>query len=254
MTGIIFPHNGLIKKKKAAAGGGFLPSDIASLESWHSADSLTYSDAAGSTPQSTDAGSVRHWGDKTGNGYNWKQTSGNAPTLRTSVVNGEPVIRFSYSGTQAFLDGLNYSALTEGEIFAVHKFDGIAIRSSPWFMFTYVDEEYIPFSDGKIYSGWGSSARKSPDVPPSSVSSFHVINIWSATNDWSYRMNNTIVRASATNTVGFVSNCNLGRGRGTGAWSGMDMAEICVFNAKLSSGDRADMLTYLGDKYSITIA
>jgi len=56
----------------------------------------------------SDGESVSTWDDETGNGYDL--TAGTAPTFKTSVINGNPVVRFD--GVDDFLD-VGWSAISQ---------------------------------------------------------------------------------------------------------------------------------------------
>lgn len=65
----------------------WLPSDLAGLTAWFDASQLALADAA----------PVTSWPDLTANARHLTPVRGTAPTFRTNVLNGKPVVRFSRS-------------------------------------------------------------------------------------------------------------------------------------------------------------
>lgn len=88
-----------------------VPTDIAGLQLWFKADSLSLSD---NDPVGT-------WADSSGNARDGVQgTAGKKPTFKTNILNSLPVVRFD--GGDNLLHG--YSIATANTIFAVAKMTG----------------------------------------------------------------------------------------------------------------------------------
>lgn len=82
----------------------FSPLDIAGLQLWLRADAGAYQDAAMTTPAVLDADPVGGWADQSGNGNHVTQaTAGSRPILKLAIQNGLPVVRFD--GADDYMSG-----------------------------------------------------------------------------------------------------------------------------------------------------
>lgn len=223
-------------------GSAFSPADVPGLYQWLDASQLSLSD--------NDA--VSSWTDESGNGRHATQGTGaNQPTFKTGIVNGLSVIRFD--GTNDFLSLGNLSALTEGEVFVVFKLDADPGTNSGGLMFlgTAAADNHTPLSDGTVYDGNMSTARKTVGNPVADMSTtFRVLNIWSAANDWAWNLDGSAVHTTATNTVGLSATAELGRSSNLYPLDG-DIAEYILYDNKLSGGDRTLVTAYLETKYGL---
>ena len=75
----------------------------------------------------------------------------------------------------------------------------------------------------------------------------HIYNVITASGEWTSNINDTQHFTTATNTVAFTATAGYGRSRTTAYLDGVS-AELIIFDAKLSSGDRdsvfADLEAY----------
>lgn len=197
------------------------------------------------------------WADSSGNGHT--ATAVGTPTYQTNVVNGKPVVRLVNPIEYFTLPDALFTGMTAGEAFAVLKKNNdpalVDGESGLWSWTTGASIHY-PYTDGIVYEGFGSTLRKTTGNPTPSLSSFHLLNVWSAANDWALYLNGTVHHATASNTVGFpVAAITLGRSVAAGPVDyGGDMAEVILYEAKLSAGDRTTIKAYIANKYGLTIA
>lgn len=199
--------------------GAFSPTDIGSLVLW-----LDASDRGTTANQ---------WDDKSGNSNHCTSASGNFPTFSAGVA--------TFDGTD-FLTGVDYSALSEGEIFYRVK-SKVSTNTGLHSFGTSSNRGHYPFSDGNIYDQFGSTTRKSCGSPLATMTAFHTLNIWSAPSDWSLNQNGSEVFATASNTVAFKSAPRIGNS--VNDYLNDDIKAVCLFGAKLSADDRASMNTYM---------
>jgi hypothetical protein len=246
-----------------AAGGSFTdPDDIASIMVGYESDFGLFSDAAGTTPQSTNGGTVRCWKPAYGVLTDFlTRSGGNGPTLDTgTTTNGEPSIQFVAGSTQDLDFPDIFDALTEGEMMMVVKYAADP-SVAPAYGFIYMGRAdhntHYPFTDGNVYDGYGATIRKSTGNPSQNLAAWHVYNPYSAASDWALRINNSVHYSTATNTVAFPDGAPflgaIGRSfspDGTN-YASMHVAAIYQFSAKLSTTDRGNMYSYISSKYGV---
>lgn len=209
-----------------------------------------------------DGDPVATWPDASGESNNATQaTAGNRPTLKTNIINGLPVVRFLGTATLGNNDGhLNLpdfcSSFTAGEVLILAK----RVEDPPvdqfnsglWLFGTSGNSTHVPFTDGTIYDGWGTSVRKTVGNATPSLTSWFIYDIASASGEWTARVNNNILFTTATNTVGFSTAPVLG-GYPPGAYYLQgDVAEMLVYDHALSAGERAALVAYINAKYGLS--
>lgn len=247
-------------------GGPFSdPDDIPSLQVGYESDFGLFSDAAGTTPQSTHGGTTRCWKPKYGTlSAFMTRPAGNAPTLDTGVtVNGIQSLNIDGTTTQCLEFPNLYGALTEGEMMAVVKMAADP-SIAPHYGFMYMGRSdhntlypYIA-ADPQIYDGYGSTVRKMCGVPVTSLAAWHVYNPYSAASDWALRLNNTVQHFTASNTVAFPDYGPFPGFLGV-SLSGLDgfstsmyhVAAVYTFSAKLTTTERNNMYGYINTKYGV---
>lgn len=164
-------------------------------------------------------------------------------------ANGEPYVDLNGgTGGNYFTIG-DLSALTEGECFILVR--GAAdpasagVETGLWKFGTSSDADLFPWTNGVVYCGWGSNARKTTSDPATDLEEWNVWNVWSAAGDFGMKLNGSAFFSTATNTVAFSSSPELGRSAETARRWGGDIAAFWMFDAKLSSGDRTLMEAYM---------
>lgn len=238
MSFIINPY------RYAVAGGGGNPFGIASLWEWWEPSRDGFND--------NDTISVL-----TGQfaGKNFARAVGNRPVYKANILNGLGVADFAAGGGQA-LEGPNASALTAGHMFLVilaRNDPGVLGRATPWRIGTDgTNPDLYPFTNGTIFCGAGSTARKSIANPAASLTSWRVFEVISTSSEFTVLLDGTQLSTTATNTVGFHTQIELGSGPGGGTYDGQQ-AGIYIFSAKLSGGNRSTMVTYFNSRFGLSV-
>ncbi len=208
---------------------GFTPAQLTDLAVWYEYNLLTGSNGS----------EVLLSPDQSGHGRNGTANTTNSPTLATSVLNGMNVVNFPGGGAgfgKVFTLPSLAALSTSGTIFNVLKAnaDPGAGESGPQFIGTSGSANHWPFSDGNIYNGDMSNARKTVGNPTVSLATWVISGIQSANNDYEVWLNGTSFFTTATNTVGFSTTPIVGGGAGA-AWIGQ-MAEWILISPGLTPG------------------
>jgi hypothetical protein len=245
-----------LRRTRAAAGGSFTPADIATLALWLKADGTLWQDSARTTPVASDADPVGAWDDESGNGRHYTQaTGGNRPTFRTAVVNSEPVVRFA-AGSAQWLGGPDFlTGFSAGEVVVVVKLNADPPFSDGgmWDFGSTADSEHYCYADGNIYEEFGTTSRKSTGNPTPALNSWRRYGVWSASGDFASYFDGASGSphySTGTNTVGWTTAPFLGKSN-AGFYLDGDIAELVLSSAKLSSGDRSSLDSYLATKYGL---
>ncbi|MFD1987974.1 hypothetical protein ACFSOZ_36760 [Mesorhizobium newzealandense] len=235
----------------------------AALLGWYKADEITGSDT---DPQS---GFV----DASGNGNDMTQgTSGSRPTLAAANLNGKNVVRFNAPVANQYFDVPNiFNGKSAGSIYMVikknadpsgsgganadqysgiHRFGSVTGTGS---------SGHMTYTDGNIYSEFGTTVRKSAGNPTPSLASWRIISIHSVASDYGIFIDGGVYTAgvaapffsTGTNTVGFDSSPKFGRSvrdpAGTPVFKYMEgwAAEILLIDGKLSTANQQNVEGYL---------
>lgn len=226
-------------------GGVFTPLSLSPYQ-WLKADAYSGSDGD----------QVSTWSDSSGNARDVSGVGTTKPVYKTSIVNGQPVVRFN--GTTSYFTLGDYSELTEGEVFIVLKAvsdPATTGEGALWRIGTVAAGSFYPYTNSLIYEAFGSTTRPMEGINPTPdlSSVFRLYNLFSKTNDWGANLDTASLFTTATNTVGFSATAWLGRTFGTSdnIFYG-DIAEYILFNRKLTSGERLQMTTYVDNKYNLS--
>lgn len=235
---------------EAAGGTPSDPSEVtsASLKLWLRADTLAL----------TNGDPVTTWPDSSGNGNNATANGDFDPVYRTNQVNSLPAVDFGDLGI-AYFDLPDFcSGFTAGEVFIVLKRDedptsDIAVSALWSFGTDNVFGNHVPYTDGNVYDDWGRTARVNHGSSGGQFAAWSFYSIWSATNDYQSFINGSGLFSTGTNTVAFRSNPKLGFSVvGDYILQGL-VAEMFMFNGKLSTDDRLAMNDYVIDKFNISV-
>lgn len=242
----ILLHRAGILAKQAVGGGGFSPSDLASLRAWHVADDLALTNDAAVATLSDSSGQGRH------------ATYGGSDILyKTNVVNGHAAVLFPGGVGFQYADNA-FDSLTGGATgFVVVKLandpPGATSKIGLW---RYSNADFTccyPFTDGVVYDDFFSANRKTTGNPTPSMAAWHVYETVSVASDWRSYFNGTSHYSTASNTVSIVGQPTIGV---SAPGQGVDghIAEVVICDGDIGSTDRASVRGYLGTKYGITVA
>ena len=250
-------------RSSAVAAAAFTPASLFTTYGdgfWLVGSLGTCTDEAGTTPTTSDAAVILNWKDQSGFNRHFSRAAG-GPIRKNSIINGEPVLRWTGNAAATFgLIGATIASWTSAEVFIVIDADqtgaGGYLDGGIWSLGTAASPDHYAYSDNNAYMGAFSTVRKSTGDPTPALDSPHLLNIYSASNDWNMLINGTSHFSTATNTFGAEAAPRIGQGRdGSGdiILSG-DIAEVCAFPAKVTAGERTNMKSYLATKYNITVA
>jgi hypothetical protein len=226
----------LLLLRRATAVAAFVPTDIAGLQLWLKADSLSLNDA---DPVTT-------WADQSGNGRDAGQAvAANKPIYKVNIVNGKPVVRF---------DGVN-DVMTTAASFGVRTIFYAVTYTSGVIWGSSLDLTYfgVNVATHYLYMGPGGGGVTTVGDEPGAW------HIW--TGKYSSGAGQGIIRLdgtqagtgtheadTATGTT-FIGNRELADLPLAG-----DLAELIGYSGYLSDANCLSVERYLGTKYGITVA
>lgn len=243
-------RSGVLAKQTVSGGAVDSPDDVAGLWAWHKPETLAGADGT----------AISQWDDSSGNSRHLVQSNASfRPTKKTAIVNGLDVARFD--GSSRFLElaaatgvanpsDLTIFAVVKGTSAATYGVVSTRDGTSGWLarltatgsLFAHIGGTPNP-TDTFTSTNWnivqvvrtGLSAVMGHNGTMASAS---VISAYPASSS------RTTVGGEATTTSAAAS---------TNALNG-DLAELIIYSTALSSGDRDAIETYLGSKFSITVA
>lgn len=223
----------------------FVPSDVTGMVQWLDVDDLALAD---NDPVAT-------WPDASGNANDADQsTSGDRPVFKTNIANGKSIVRYDGGTSGNYLNLGDLSALTEGEIFIVVKTDNDPATDANgglWVMGTSGNNTRYPFAEGTILDDFGSTVRKTTPDPATPLNQFNVYSVFSATNDWASYINGVLHHSTASNTVGFPADAELGRSSDVNQRFDGDIGDLIIYDHKLTGTERTNVVNYLRSKFGI---
>lgn len=226
----------------ASAGAPALPSIGDTWEFWEPArESLSNND-----PISTLTGQI--------NSRHCTSTTTERPTYQTNQINGLAAAFFD--GDNDHLDMPDFTGITAAHMFFVVKLDAdppVNSNESGWSTITgdAVNSLHFPFTDGTIYDGTFSTARKTTGNPAASLADWRVYEIISTSGEWTNKVDGTQVFTTATNTVSAPASSMFGQNLANHNLHG-HLAGMYLFDAKLSSGDRTTLIDYINDRFGLS--
>ena len=169
----------------------------------------------------------------------------------TGGPGGGPRIRFA-DGAYASLPSGVMTGAAAGEIMAYVKSDYTDSIAQGWWKFGTdgVQTNHYPYEDD-IWDDWGRTGRRGPIIPGVTLTSWHRIGVWSATNDWEMQHNGASVNASGLNTVSWADVPRIGNSAlgspGSGAIDTFegDFGGIILKRAKHSDTERDNLADWL---------
>lgn len=249
------------KPRQAALVSTTTTSTVTGLKYFFDANEISYADGATVT-QLTDISGL-------GN-HATQATSGNRGVYKTSITgfNGNPVVQFTASNSNYYTLPDILSGFTEGEVFIVLKLandppSGFG-KDGLWQMDTdSLQASNVPYySNGQVYDGWGSNARKTTGKNPDTnlAGGAFLYNISSKAAEWTMRINGASsgndYYQTASNTVAFPAAPKIGGASGGFGSTYLDgyIALIQIFNRVLTNTERDAKEAELGTRFGMTIA
>jgi hypothetical protein len=222
---------------------------LTNLQLWFKADVQAYSDN-GST-LCVDNDTVYRWDDQSGNSFDCIQaTASYRPTYKTGIINSKPVVRFD--GVDNVLPIPSSLAGTGDDLsfFIVIKPDD----TSPIGIWDSGDEDSIRnFSTGQ-WDWFSGSPYVSMSLADTNAVLLEFIHTMAPNRNIEYYKNGVWVSSNPTSdssttlweALAALGSINFGYDYYDG-----DMAEFLMYKEAVSSGNRADIETYLKSKYGI---
>ncbi len=220
------------------------PNQIGSLFAWFDASQIT---------GKSDGDAITTWTNSEGTSARdvTQATPGKRPLYKTAILNSKPVVRFDGAD-----DELKMATLTLNQPVSVYVvaqmrgaysanktiFDGDAVNSCRlyWFSSTQLG----------MYAG-GSVA---PQITVAMSNAFHLLECLYSGAASAIRADGSAATTANTGTAapgGFTLG---GLGGGSGSNAPVDIAEIALFTAALSTADRQALERYFAAKYALSVS
>ena len=230
-------------RSRVAAGGGFSPSDIAGLDWWLEADSISGNDGDAVTDWLDISGAAKHYG---------QNTTSEKPVLKKNIVNGHAVVRFTTDDRLApdpngrTLSTANTMVLvgTPTTTSSSYIFAGDQSQGIPAFISGFSSKSFEYFNPGSERATFAAS-----------TSGFHILTV-TRTDDTGNAvgyLDGTQVFSIAVSTSSdwaIATIVQIGSFGGINFYSG-DIAEILHWPSVLSGADLTSLHSYLKTKYGI---
>jgi hypothetical protein len=225
------------------------------LRAWYEMDKLTGS--AGSSQSAIP--------DQSGNGFNLSQgTTSQQGTLAVADQNGLNTLRFTQASSQNYQLALAImSGATAGSMYMVYR----VVSTASWNAMLDMGGAPAgygdwPYSDGNIYTNFGSTGQQSCGAPTASLTNYRIISLIAASNDYRLYVDGGTggssggtapLYNSASNTVAWTTTPPL-LGAATGLSSALDgwIAEIYFTSAAQLTSERQRNEGYLAWKWGLT--
>lgn len=196
------------------------------------------------------------WNDLSSQANHFQQNNSiNQPYLLTNLIeiNSHNMVEFKSSSPNYF-NSIDFSSLTEGEIFSTIKLKNAPPSSQSssglWSFGTASSQDHYPYTNNVIYSGFGRNLRFGVGNISSSVDleKPHLLNINSGTS-FNFRINGVEFFNSTGGTSEFSTNTYLGKSAANHFMDG-SISEIILFNSVLTDSLRDLTHSYLRHKYA----
>lgn len=222
----------------------FSPSDIAGLKLWLKADGSLWQDSGRTVVAAADGDPVGAWDDSSGNANHLMQiTATKRPTLKTAIVNGNPVIR---------LDGID-------DVYRVdftlnqphHNFLMLAQRS--WAQGRFINAGSVG-SAGMLYQHAVTPNIRQHSGIAGTENSGLVIGQYRLVEAFYSGASSSLIIAGGTAVISNVGTNNPGGvtlgGETTAAnFSSIDVAEMLIYNSQVTGSNLTNLRSYFLNKY-----
>lgn len=217
----------------------FTPLSVSGLKMWYDA-----SDASTITKDGSDF--VSQWNDKSGIGINLTSTGTAKPLWVDAVKNGKPVIRFD--GVNDYMSNTSSSTYSQpNTLFFVGtspNADGEGMFDGGGSTRNLLNRQST--NTYRVYAGTGVTGG-------TASTSFQIFRVLFSDGNGELDINgSSILTGQTINTFG-MANPILAAfdSSGPSGYADIDICEVLLYNASLSSGDKASVLSYLNTKWAI---
>ena len=215
------------------------------LIAWFRADLGLWQDSGLTTQAVNDGDPVGGWVDQSGNGNNVLQsTSADRATLKLSILNGHPVVRFN--GSSDYLFSSAFSALSATTVLIVIRpvavsgnyqfFDGIASSN-----------RNCVFADASHYAWYAGTAITGPTA---TANSWAILNAVFNNSGSLLHLNGGSDSSGVTGTE-TLTGITLGANYTPALYTSCDIAEVIVASGAQSNTVRAQLDSYCDARYAV---
>ncbi|HWV68799.1 hypothetical protein, partial [Chitinophaga sp.] len=203
---------------------------------------------------------VTQWKELSPSRRVWPKVNGNVAAWSPASFNFNPGIGLA-GGTYFSLPEFA-NVMTAGEIFSVQasNLDNNAATLHYVFEFggTYASNQAsYTWSNNSQYTYFGSGTARRNFAYPASVNvrNAHMLNIWSATNDWAAGIDGKVLLTANANAVSFLSPAGVKDyiGAGHNAPFNGNIPEVILYSRKLSALERQQVQSYMALRYGLTL-
>lgn len=225
----------------------FNPTSVSGLKLWLKADAGTYQSSGGSAA-TADADPVGEWQDQSGQGNHVTQaTSSKRPTLKLSILNSLPVVRF---------DGVDdYLSKTFSMSQPVTMFSVVSYNNNTDLLFVFDGQSLNAFelrsqgggTGGQLmYVGGGPGLASTWGITGGTF--YTISGLYNGASSW-IRKNNASEETGDVGSGGFTT-FNVGiAGNQTGFPLAGDIAELLLYDSNIGSTSRDAVANYLKGKW-----
>lgn len=217
--------------------GNFAPTAITGLKMWFDAGRIT---------GLNDGDTIATWSDASGNGRH--ATSAAGPTYKANIINGLPVARFN--GSNQYLATTTTPSLAQpNTVFVVGKLSNAWTGDGAMFDSTTALGQFFEIYplDTKAYQMYAGFGVNSATTKTSKA--FRIFEVTFAGASSSVIVDGATVVTGNSGSSG-IAGLRIGSRGNNSKWLNGDIAEIMVFNANVSSSNRALIRAYLYQKYA----
>jgi hypothetical protein len=240
----------LLNQNEAPAG--FVdPSSIAGLKLWLKADGIV---------GKADGDLLDQWDDSSGNGYHATATGTARPTYKTNVINGLPSVRFAGAQVMDTTTWNNLALASSRALFIVARATDATLAASQYLVLS-LDNKYGQYINsagnliGTIYTlaTVDVSAGAAVDNEFFQVDQRHRFVTGDAAHRHQAKRNGGTQAENAVQiTTTAASVVSIGGRSGISRYLTGDICEILAYNGTITDANRADVRTYLANKYALT--
>ena len=231
---------------------GFNPKSIAGLKLWL--------DASDSSTVTLNGSAVSQWGDKSGNGFHFSQSTANNQPAYTGSINGRSAI--SFDGVN---DGLDRTGVTNANIadttgacaFAVYEISGTDLQYAVLRTLT-TGSGHDRFNSTGYHCYFRTSRFLSIPNPPPSTGLVLLTSSSNVSSDTqSVRVNGAQYQSQVCATTFAAWRALTGQAWAVGydaSWLTGSVGEVLIYGKALSATDISKVEKYLAAKWGVTVA
>lgn len=230
----------LARRRRTGGAAPFAPTDIAGLQEWFAADSIT---------GLSDGDPVSTWPDDSGNARDATQAGGARPTYKTNILNSLPVVRFSAASSQRMVFTA-HTGFTAVSIFIV--FNRASTSGDHALLSVGNTLMRLDMVGGGQLEWWPDTDTTVIDTHNVSTATWYLASILQSSTSYDVRLDLTSSAGTTVAVDGANQTDAIGSFLGGTTWPfDGDIAEIVVYDSDLSDTDRDLVEAYLQGKWGL---